>query len=126
MSALATNQFQMRPKILSGSPKKNAAWRSSANRNGGTRPGVVSRCQAMNTSTSRASCQARRLRWLGLMALHIASRRQLLPVALQHLFPQHVPDGLVQLDEARGDAHLGDVARAVQVDAGHAVGRQPR
>ena len=33
-------------------------------------------------------------------------------VALQHLVAQHGPDRLVQLDEARRRAHLGDVARA--------------
>ena len=67
MSALATNQAQMRPKIFSGSPKKNAAWRSFSNTNGGIRPGFVSTCQSTNTATSsadlpeRAGCLVRML-----------------------------------------------------------------
>src|ERR1700712_2960801 len=121
MSWLTTNQSQTRPKIFSGSPKKNAAWLSSVNRKCGSRPGTVSRCQAPKTITSTASCHARRLRRLGLMKRHIVVRppscRELLPVAGENLFAQHVPDRLVQLDEARDGAHLGDVARPVEVDA---------
>ena len=60
MSALATNQVQMRPKILTGSPKKNAAWRSFSNMKLGSRPGVVSRCHETNTPTRSNSCQRRR------------------------------------------------------------------
>src|SRR5947207_7085313 len=128
MSAPVTNQDQMRPKIFSGSPKKNAAWRSSAKRNGGTRPGAVSTCQARNTATSTASCHTRRLRVEGLIAFHIGggSGRELLAVALQHFFAQHVPDGLVQLDEARRDAHFGDVARAFEIDTELADGMRGR
>ena len=39
MSALTTNQVQIRPKTLTGSPKKNAAWRSFSNMKVGSRPG---------------------------------------------------------------------------------------
>src|SRR4051812_13240070 len=120
MSALATNQSQMRPKIFSGSPKKKAACRSSAKRKGGTRPGAVSTCHATKTSTSSVSCQARRLPRRGLMKRHmslIRSGRELLLVALEDFLAQHVPDGFVQLDEARRRAHLGHVTRTLDVDA---------
>src|SRR5690606_277145 len=119
MSALVTNQAQMRWKITSGSPKKKAAWRSLSNRKGGMSPGAVSACHTPNTTTSTPSCQTRRLRMFGLIRRHMVNvhlRSQLLPIALQHLFAQHVPDRLVQLDEARRGAHLGHVARAVKVD----------
>src|SRR5512147_3291922 len=99
MSALVTNQAQMRPKITTGSPKKNAAWRSFSNTNGGTRPGVVSTCQAANTSTSTTSCQARRLPARGLSSCHMVvapSGRELLAVALEDLLAQHAPDRVVQ------------------------------
>src|SRR6476659_271235 len=108
MSALTTNQVQMRPKILTGSPKKNAAWRSLSNMKLGSRPGVVSRCQTTNTATSKPACHRRRY--------FIASCRKLLPIAGEHLLAQDRPDRLVQLDEARRRAHLGDVARPRQVD----------
>ena len=45
------------------------------------------------------------------------SARRRLPVAGQHLVAQHVPDRVVQRDEARRRAHLGDVARALEVDS---------
>src|SRR4249919_3097647 len=108
MSALTTNQVQMRPKILTGSPKKNAAWRSFSNMKFGSRPGVVSRCQATNTATSRPACQTRKY--------FMASCGELLAIAGEHFLAQHRPDRLVQLDEARRRAHLGDVARPRQVD----------
>ena len=38
MSRLTANQFQMRSKITSGSPKKNAAWRSLSNTTFGKQP----------------------------------------------------------------------------------------
>ena len=60
MSWLVTNQAQMRAKILSGSPKKNAAWRSFSNMKFGSRPGFVSAYQATNTASSRPSCQTLR------------------------------------------------------------------
>src|SRR6187455_2812698 len=113
MSALPTNHCQMRPKIFSGSPKKNAAWRSLSNMKVGSRPGVVSRCQTTKTATRSPACQTRRY----LIAQPgCSSCRQLLPVSGEHLFAQDAPDRLVQLDEARRRPHLGDVARARQVD----------
>src|SRR5687768_15336623 len=112
MSALTTNQFQMRPKIFSGSPKKNAACWSFSNTNGGINPGFVSTCQRMKIVSSRLSCQNRRY----FMDDAGSSCRELLPVALEHLVAQHRPDGAMQLDEARRDPHLGHVARARQVD----------
>src|SRR6187399_1718193 len=117
MSAPVTNQAHTRPKIFSGSPKKKAAWRSFSNRNGGSRPGAVSTCHSTKIATSRPSCQARRLPGRGLMNFHMASGGQLLLIALDDLVAQHRPDRLVQLDEARRGAHLGDVARALEVDA---------
>src|SRR5438067_11931619 len=121
MLASTMIQRRMRSRTLSGWPKKNAAWLSSENRKCGSRPGTVSTCQARNSSTRRTSCQARRLRRLGLIKRHVAFTasclRELLLVAGEHLFAQHVPDRLVQLDEARIGAHLGDVARAREVDA---------
>src|SRR6478672_3837843 len=113
MSALTTNQVQMRPKILTGSPKKNAAWRSFSNIKFGSRPGVVSRCQTTNTATSRPACQRRRY---FIASVSVASCRELLAIAGEHFLAQHRPDRLVQLDEARRRAHLGDVARSRQVD----------
>src|SRR5664279_1879270 len=108
MSWPVTNQAQTRAKILSGSPKKNAAWRSFSNTKFGRRPGVVSRCQTTKTARSRPACQKRRC--------FIASRRELLAVARQHFFAQHRPDRLVQLDEARRRADFGHVARPRKVD----------
>ena len=112
MSALTTNQAQMRPKIFSGSPKKNAAWRSFSNMKLGSRPGVVSRCQTTKTATSSAGLPDPQVS-------HSAAT-SLMPRAAggspQHLFAQHRPDRPVQLDEARRRAHLGDVARPRQVD----------
>src|SRR5664279_1925437 len=107
MSAWPKNHCQMRSKIFKGSPKKNAAWRSFSNMKFGNRPGVVSKYQTTKMTTSRASCQRRR----NFMAAG-RSCGELLPVAGEHLFAQHVPDCLVQLDEARRRANLGDVARA--------------
>src|SRR3954462_6894540 len=113
MSALVTNQAQMRAKIFSGSPKKKAAWLSPANRKCGNRPGVVSRCHSTKRPTSRDSCQPRNASLL----MRAPSCGQLLLIALEHLVAQHLPDGLVQFDEARRGAHLGHVARAIEVDA---------
>src|SRR3954452_9080662 len=104
MSWLATNQTQIRAKILTGSPKKNAAWRSFSNTKFGSSPGVVSRCQTTNTATSRPACQTRRRA----PAPRLRSCRELLAVAREHFFAQHRPDRMVQLDEARHRAHLGD------------------
>src|SRR6478672_4780264 len=113
MSAWPMNHCQIRSKIFSGSPKKKAAWRSFSNTKVGRRPGVVSRCQTMNTTASRPTCQTRRY----FMTRRVwSSRRELLPVAGEHLLAQHVPDRLVQLDEARRRSHLGHVARPRQVD----------
>ena len=62
----------------------------------------------------------RRLPRAGLDEIPHASRaaygRQLLLVALQDFLAQHAPDGLVQFHETRRRTHLGDVARARQVD----------
>src|SRR3954467_6244947 len=115
MSALVKNQWPMRSKIFSGSPKKNAACGSFSNMNGGISPGLVSTCQTTKMSSSSPSCQTRRLRVFGLMAFHMTSGRELLPVALQHLFTQGGPDRLVQLDETRRRAHLRHIARAHEV-----------
>ena len=106
MSALTTNQVQIRPKILTGSPKKNAAWRSFSNMKFGSRPGVVSRCQTTNTADQQAR----------LPEAKVFHARELLAIAGEHFLAQHRPDRLVQLDEARRRAHLGDVARPRQVD----------
>src|SRR5215217_7939321 len=118
MSALVKNQAPMRPKIFSGSPKKNAAWLSFSNTNGAISPGFVSTCHSTNSTTSRPTCQIRRLVELGFSAFHMAapSGSELLPIALQDFLAQHRPDRLVQFDEARRRAHLGDVARPLQVD----------
>ena len=59
MSASVTNQSQMRASTFSGSPKKNAAWRSLSNMKFGSRPGVVITCQNANTAASRPACQRR-------------------------------------------------------------------
>src|SRR5450631_1957365 len=107
MSCPVTNQAQMRAKILSGSPKKNAAWRSFSNMKLGSRPGVVSRCQTTKTTTSTPSCQTRRY----FINVRGHSCRELLAIALQHLVAQHRPDRLMQFDEARRRPHFGDVAR---------------
>src|SRR5580765_4785294 len=113
MSAWPMNHCQIRSKIFSGSPKKNAAWRSFSNTKVGKRPGVVSRCQTTKTTTSSPTCQRRRY----LMPRRPGSScRKLLPGAGKHLLAQHVPDRLVQLHEARRRSHLGDVARPRQVD----------
>jgi hypothetical protein len=45
MSASTTNQVQMRPATLTGSPKKNAAWRSLSNITLGSSPGAVATYQ---------------------------------------------------------------------------------
>src|SRR4029079_8720288 len=118
MSALTTNQVQIRPKIRTGSPKKNAAWRSFSNMKLGSRPGVVSRCQTTNTATSSPACQRRRY--------FMPSCRELLAIAGEHFLAQHRPDRLVQLDEARRRAHLGNVARPRQVDRELADRMRPR
>src|SRR6186713_660894 len=124
MSALVTNQAPMRPKIFSGSPKKNAAWLSFSNTNGGISPGFVSTCHSTNKTTSRPTCQTRRLRSFGFSDFHMGSRpvgavkehagvvvsglgSELLPIALQDFLAQHRPDRLVQFDEARGRADFG-------------------
>jgi len=60
MSALVTNQLQMRAITLSGSPKKNAACRSFSNMKSGSRPGVVIAYQKANTATSSSVCHRRR------------------------------------------------------------------
>ena len=61
MSASVTNQAQMRATILSGSPKKKAAWRSLSNMKFGSRPGVVITCQKTKIATSSPACQGHRL-----------------------------------------------------------------
>src|SRR3954469_13518437 len=106
MSPWMKNQSAMRPNIFSGSPKKKAAWLSALNRKCGTRPGTVSTCHAPKIAASTTSCHARRLARAGLKsrnmeALTFGSCRELLPVAGEHFLAQHVPDRLVQLDEAR-------------------------
>src|SRR5689334_23338818 len=90
-----------------GRPKKNAirfAYASS------TTPGVVRPYQTTNATARIATC-------------HSASRPRptrasplALRIALQHFGFQHVPDGFVQLDEARRQANLRDIARPRQVD----------
>src|SRR5450755_4449675 len=149
MSALPMNHCQMRPKIFTGSPKKNAAWRSFSNMKVGSRPGVVSRCQTTKTAASSATCQRRRY-FMEPPRLRLAPRRcpprgrwptwggpaparsllrscrELLAISGKHLFAQHRPDRLVQLDEARRRADLGDVARPLQVDRELADRMRPR
>src|SRR5471032_3405533 len=117
MSASMKNQWRIRSKIFSGSPKKNAAWLSSENRKCGTSPGTVRRCHSPKMSTSTTSCQTRSQRRLIWRAMASTRLRKLLLVAGQHLVAQLVPDRLVQFDEARRGAHLGDVARTLEVDA---------
>ena len=73
MSAWVTNQAQMREKIFSGSPKKNAACLSFSNMNGGIRPGWVNTCHSKKMATSRPTCQTRRLEWLGLRCFHMCA-----------------------------------------------------
>src|SRR5512134_2169633 len=122
MSRSMMNQSQMRTKIRTGSPKKNAACRSFSNMNGGISPGFVIACQKRNTATRTSSCQSRRVRGAGFRWFHmragtgVSGRQLLLRVPLQDLFAQHVPDRLVQVDEAGRDAHLGDVARPREID----------
>src|SRR5476649_596869 len=101
MSASTKNQWRIRSKIFSGSPKKNAAWLSSENRKCGTRPGTVRTCQSPKMSTSTTSCQTRSQRRLipGWRAMDSVRLRELLLVAGQDLVAQLVPDRLVQLDE---------------------------
>src|SRR5690606_34236716 len=117
-------------KIFSGSPKKNAAWRSLSNMKVGTRPGLVMTCQNANSSASRLSCHTHRLPARGLMKFHMSSGDllQLLLVALEDLVAQHGPDGGVQFKEARCGLDLGDVARAWHVDGevAHDVAGRPR
>ena len=72
MSPLTTNQAQTRPKIFSGSPKKNAACWSFSNTSGGIKPGLVVTCHNTKISTSRPSCQNLKFLWLGLMKRHMA------------------------------------------------------
>ena len=71
MSASVTNQTQMRSKIFSGSPKKNAAWRSFSNMKVGTRPGLVITCQNTNSSTRMPNCQKRSVAARGLIRFHM-------------------------------------------------------
>src|SRR5438309_10220415 len=125
MSWPVTNQAQMRAKMRSGSPKKNAAWRSFSNMKFGSSPGVVSRCQTTKTVTSRPACQARRC---FTSRAPRASCRELLAIAGQDFLAQHRPDRPVQLDEAGRRAHLGDVARARQVhrELADRMRRRPR
>src|SRR5688572_22667406 len=100
MSPLA-NQFQMRPSTLSGSPKKNAARFGSSKYSGGRSVGLVPTCQTANRQASNSACQTRR----ALVSL-------LLRIAFQHLLLHRMPDLSVQLDEARRQADLRDIARA--------------
>src|SRR6516165_2423944 len=115
MSCWATNHAQMRPKILIGSPKKNAACWSFSKKKFGNSPGVVSKYQTTKTTTRSANCQTRSLSIERSLTAR-PSCRELLAVPGKHFFAQHRPDRLVQLDEARRRAHLGDVARPRQVD----------
>ncbi len=79
MSASVTNQAQMRAKIFSGSPKKNAAWRSFSNMNGGISPGVVITCQNKNTASSRPTCHRRSVLGVGWMYFHMVAKRWIRP-----------------------------------------------
>src|SRR3954464_13084083 len=119
MSPSMKNQWRMRSKIFSGWPKKNAAWLSSLKRKCGTSPGTVSTCQATKIPASTTSCQKRSQRRFtpGRRAMGSDRLGELLLVAGQHLFAQHVPDRLVQLHETRRGANLGHVARAGEIDA---------
>src|SRR5215213_7691485 len=114
MSWPVTNQPQMRPKILTGSPKKNAACLSFSNMKFGNRPGVVSRCQTRKTATSSPACQTRSA--FIARSARAASCRELLAIAGQHLLAKHRPDRPVQLDEARRGPHFRNVARTRKVD----------
>src|SRR5512137_740647 len=127
MSWSVTNQSQMRTKILIGSPKKNAACRSFSNMSGGITPGVVMAHQKTKITTSTSACQNRRVPVRGRMNFHMSGRQLLLRVALQDFLAHHVPDRLVQFDEARGYADLGHVTRPRQVDQELAdrMGRRP-
>ncbi|MCY1557681.1 hypothetical protein D9M68_945510 [compost metagenome] len=56
MSALVTNQAQMRPHTFSGSPKKNATFGSRE-----------AKCQTRRMMTSSSNCQKRKLAVPGLI-----------------------------------------------------------
>src|SRR5687768_13616683 len=101
------NQSQMRASTLSGSPKMKAARLGSPKYSGGSSVGLVATCQKTNTPASSASCQKRNAPLLTL----------LLRIALEHLGLHRVPDLRMQLQVARREPHLGDVARSRQVDA---------
>src|SRR4030095_3918153 len=125
MSRSTTNQFQIRARILTGSPKKNFASFSLLKKMGGTSPGLVMTYQTTKSTTRTPACQIRRFRALGRIAFQIVIRAPavspscgplLLRVALEHFLPQHVPYSLVQFDKARSDAHLGNITRPWQVD----------
>ena len=114
MSASSTNQAHTRANTFSGSPKKNAAWRSLSNMKGGNKPGAVSKCQSAKSDSSKASCHRRRyFRWAVFMA---SGRLQLLRIAFQHFVAQHGPNGTVQFNKAGRCFDLGHVTRAWQVD----------
>src|SRR6201991_3240481 len=111
MAPLVKNHATMREKILTGSPKKNAACWSFSNMIGGISPGSVLTCQSTKIAISRPACQRRRC-----FMNVLWSSSELLLIALEHLFAQHAPDRLVQFDESRRHAHLGHVTRAREVD----------
>ena len=103
------NQFQMRARILTGSPKKNAACRSFSNMNGGISPGLVITYQNDEHRDQHQHLPEPQRFLAGSERVphrHRGRRRRsggqlLLRIALQHLIAQHVPDRLVQVDEAR-------------------------
>src|SRR5215467_2112409 len=94
------NQPAIRPSTLSGSPNRKAARFGSLNQNGGTMPGTASTCQSRNSPSSSSNCQTR-------SALVLL----LLRIAFQHLGFHRAPNLPVQIDEARRESNLGDVAR---------------
>src|SRR6202008_3680001 len=95
------NHSQIRWKTFTGSPKKNAALFGSSKYSGGRSVGLVAIYQKRSSAAASSACQSR------------SALVELLPgIALQHLLLHRMPDQRVQLDEARRQADLGDVARA--------------
>src|SRR6266545_4818804 len=94
----------MRSRTLSGSPKKNAALCGLSKYIGGSNVGLVATCQKAIKTRNSATCQRRNALLL------------LLGIAFQHFVLHCAPDQGMELDEARREADLGDVAWARQVD----------
>src|SRR5436190_5100412 len=99
------NQSQVRSKTLNGSPKKNAALFGSSKYSGGKSVGLVATYQKARKAMNSPNCQRRS-----------ALLELLLGIALEHFILHGAPDQGMQLDEARREADLGDVARPRQID----------